>query len=74
MGKNEGENELSGLNSNTLKPLSFKLDRGNASKSPCSCSPISICQSTGILMIRSAIFNTSAGELKDSKKISGMKW
>ena len=72
MGKKVGENADSGLNSNALNPLSFRLVSGSVSKSPCSLSPIKICQSNGILSLKSPTFNTSAGALNDSKKINGI--
>ena len=70
--KKLGENDVSGLNANTVKPLSFKLDNGIVSKSPCSSCPINTCQSTGILIVLFPISNTTAGALNDSKKMSGM--
>ena len=72
IGQNVGLNDVNGLNSNTLNPRSFILVRGKVSKSPCSFSPINICQSTGILIVCLPIFITNAGALNDSKKINGI--
>ena len=72
-GINSGLKLLNGLNVYTEKPLSLILVSGITSRSPKSGSPISICQSTGILTRCSPIRNTSAGLLNDSKNIKGIK-
>jgi hypothetical protein len=72
-GKNSGLKLAMGLKANTLKPLSLILVSGTTSRSPKSGSPISSCQSMGILIMLLPIFSTSAGLLKLSKKINGIK-
>ena len=71
--KNSGLKPLSGLKQNVLNPRSLRLVNGNTSISGPSGSPTIVHQSRGIVSSYGPTFNATAGPVKLSRKIKGIK-